>query len=275
MNEPHIPPGDSTDTAGKGIYYLWLTQSEWDEFLEWLFTDIAKSPGKLGTLETIKVARYILKVALMGTPKSPMLSGEEERRLRQQVRDFVQILLTVWIHNDVTNEDAETASVLEALAYLRKHTGTHLTHPYTEITRQFIESFQLADSRPKSLPNRRLVSRSMQVSAAKPKFQDDLSERIYVAYYALTNSKCGDVRRRIARALERFEIRRNVQGKSQKNRVDVFEWDDEDVYDRAKKFELTFCVGPGRKTRKGLEPNRIHIPQIWIERFRYQRSAKT
>jgi hypothetical protein len=111
------------------------------------------------------------------------------------------------------------------------------------------------------------MSKSMQRVGSDPRLPNDLSERISVAYSALTDANVPKVRRRIADALQNAGIERRLNSRS--NGSNPSEWDDEDVYDRVKKFEQSFFGSPKRIRLSA--KNRTLLSQHWINIFRHHK----
>jgi hypothetical protein len=102
------------------------------------------------------------------------------------------------------------------------------------------------------------MSKSASVSGKiNPRLPNDLSERIYVAEWVLRNSTGDILSGSIARVLESKRIRRQTK---QTTRSSACEWNDDDVSDRAKKFERLNKLF-------ALEANRRRLCQLWIDRF--------
>jgi hypothetical protein len=248
-------------------------------FLEFAFRNVATRPEPLRLIETSRVVHFLLLLAQFGVPREIVGKGKQavedygreteyeaktgrpmrkDRQIRVQTE---RLALRIW-HELLSYIDGEITPKA-ALAFLRKHAGTHLADsPDIDAALRLTEEFELPAGTPRDLGRPHLVSaRSRAFGQVNPRLQNDLSERIYAAYHALRRSKVQRVSHLIAEAL---------------NRAGVRELTCSEVHDRLKVYERSFqgafLKGRGQRTvatnRMEVERRRMEIANKWIRSFR-------
>ena len=176
-----------------------LSKEEADDFLSYVFRYVARRPARLRLRETAAVARY-LKAIVVGMPGS--WERDELNRLSE----------VIWLTMLDVGE-IKIASKTQVIRFLERHADTYLA---SLAARHFID---LIEKRARPLRHReyfqppKLASRGRSVRGDGPRqLQDDLTERIYVAYHALRRARVGSARGRVARVLNDFGLRTKARG---------------------------------------------------------------
>lgn len=193
-----------------------LRADESGAFLEFLFADLARRPVEMRLRDAASVAKYLDALA------------HEEREPGQDRHVLEYLSRVVW-------RTARRAAPIRlsakdaAIDFLLRHSGTYLPD------RAVSKAVELIRERPvpKNPTNpARLLSRGMSIqSESVARLQDDLSERIYSAYWALRLAKVHGARSRVAETLNAKGLKRSTRGDR------TCGWDSDTVYERVKQFE--------------------------------------
>jgi hypothetical protein len=231
--------GDNGSTKRAGT----LRQSEVDDFLRFLFFDIARRPAPLTMRECMQVGRYLDWVAQAGVPKEALRQrpdavrahrnrdhSREERDKKRCVKHMADLL---WGRVRTMNAH-QVASNQHALRFLQRHQQTHFANPFIGRTLDLLEDFDVPadDIRPRIGPS--LVSSSIAALGGKSRLQSDLSERLFAAHHALKSVGLHRTRPRIAQALNECGTQPQRRGSR-----DASEraWLPDDVHELVKSFE--------------------------------------
>jgi hypothetical protein len=193
-----------------------LAEAEVDGYLTWQFSGVAWRPKALTLRETAVVVRYLLCLALHGVPKKIVaggpeavkkywvaryLSGErisEANDARQCVQRTAEI---IW--GDLLQfGQIEAGPKREAQDFFKKH-SSYWHHPWLEPALKFLEEFEVPPGTEPSFQQQQLVGPdvSFQVGG-NPYLENDLSQKIAAADYALKKASIRGRRTRIAKALD-------------------------------------------------------------------------
>ena len=181
------------------------------------------------------MVRYMLWMARQGVPTRVVKLGPEAvqeyqvgRRTDEEIRarqDVEHLAKGIW-SDLLTLGQFETASTSKAQRFLRQH-SSYWHDPWLASALRFFEDFELPTGVKPPFSQQRLVGKHRIVHGANPYLENDLSERITAASYAL---KRAGLRRRhslIAKALNQSPLTR---------RSSDF-WGPEEVRDRVKAYE--------------------------------------
>ena len=255
-----------------------LDASEVDTFLEYLFSEVARRLEPPSLRECAAVARYMESLQILGVPMSILERGGEAvaaHDLRSESREdrsgrwcVGQMTKIVWGFLQQYGQ-FKTSTRGTALRFLRRHSETYLANPYIERTLAFIETHDLP-------PNAALYPmipgmRSAHLSRGPiNNADDDLSDRIFAAFYALPRAGIKKRSPRIAAALTASRIAARV-GK-------VWSW--ADVNERVK----AYARGQRRQHRKAglselaveslFEQHKASRVDHWIFSFKFAREVR-
>jgi hypothetical protein len=198
-----------------------LAVADVDRFLEYLFSAIARRPARLNVREGIRVARYLRGLAWEAKPGP-------RRVLLERLASMI------W-RQTLQFAPAGCGLKEEVLAFLERHAGTYLAaFDVGELVQDIRESPAPATSS-MSLRPPGLLSPYLSERADGPlRRRDDLSERIYAAYYGLRRAGVPGARNRIAEALNRHGLK--MSGPHVRSPV----WGPGEVYERAKQYQRSF-----------------------------------
>jgi len=198
-----------------------LAVAEADRFLQYLFSAIARRPARLNVREAVRVARYLRGLAWEAKPGP-------RRALLERLGSAIWGLTLQFAA-------ARCGRKEEVLAFLERHAGTYLAaFDVGELVRDIRESPPPATNSRSPRPPR-LRSLYLSVHGHGPvQRRDDLSERIYAAYYGLRRAGVPGARNRIAEALNRHGL--EMSGPQVRSPV----WGPGEVYERAKQYQRSF-----------------------------------
>ncbi len=236
VSDPNDQPGDPQEPTG-----VKLQTSELDDFLWFLFLDVARRPAALKIRECMRVARYLDWLAADGVPKkilrmgrsavpNPRRPSAEERDEKQCAQHIADVL---WARVRRLNED-HVASNTETLRFLKLHEKTYFVNPFIVRAIDLVKDFDVPATDMRARPKPNLVSASMASFRRDPHMQNDLSEGLLVADFVL---KGAGVRRR----LNKIAVGLNacgVQTPRRRGRDPAEQtWLPEEVHERIKAFE--------------------------------------
>lgn len=225
-----------------------LRADEARPFLEFLFADVARKPEDMSLRKAASVSKYLDALACK----------EEQPGQDRQVLAYLSRV--VW-------RTARRAAPIKLSAkdatidFLHRHSGTYLPDRAVDRAVELIRERPVPTNPTKPA---RLVSRSMSIqSKSVARLQDDLSERIYAAYWALRLAKIHGARRRVAETLNAKSLKRSSRGDR------TYTWDSDTVYERVKQFEDR-QLGAERRTEEVRKEVRRTFARKWIDSFRYR-----
>ena len=188
-----------------------IETDELDEFLKFLFAEIARKPAPLGLREVSSIVRYLMSLGVAGIPRAVLAQGAEaikryshdrrsasENRMAESTWQMAEIIWRTLIRSG----NIPLASKKETEDFLRAHAKTYLANPYLSDTLRFVRKFELSDHTALTFTQPHLMSRHINAQGqGNPYLLDDLTERIAAAYFALTRVGIRDAYARIAKAL--------------------------------------------------------------------------
>ena len=238
-------PGDANSETDRSIeestFASPLAESEIDGYLAWQFSGVAWRPKALTLRETAAVVRYLLSLALHGVPKIIVDGGPEavqkywadrylkgERMLeanaaRQCVQRTAEI---VW--GDLSQfGQFQAASKRDAQSFFKKH-SSYWHHPWIEPALKFLEEFEVPPGTEPLCHQQQLVSPDASAQGGgNPYLENDLSQRIAAADYALGKASIRGRRALIAKALIESHLTRRPDDT----------WGPEEVRNRVRSYE--------------------------------------
>ena len=239
-----------------------LRKDEVNAFLDFLFSDVARKPAEIRLLEGAAVARYLVALAWR-------LEPGEDRHLLERLGDVIWETIFQVAPFQISKKQ-------QAVRFLKRHAASYLS--WFDVERA------LASVKDNPRPRRaeelfradRLRSGSLGVGGpVDARSQDDLTERICGAYYALRQAEVYDARGKIAQALNRHGLRSRV-------RRDVSrKWGSAQVYERVKQCESRFKKAHGSAATKDQVKEWRHVvAQKWLflscrgSNFKFPSSAR-
>ena len=263
-----------------------LEKSDVDSFLEFLFKDVAHRPQELRLSEGASVARYIAWLALQGVPNSVLAQGSAALTEYQLAAKTADDEAARWNGNRIANKvwgvlrqncAFDASSKQAALRFLRRHSKTYFDNPYLRPALEFIENFDLPTDANFPFGPPALLSGSMSVQGRRtPRLVDDLSDRIFAAYYALRRAGVKHRTPSIAKALTTAKIRKREKGRGIRT-----EWDWTDVNDRVKGYEktkrkkLAKLGQPRAAIKQMLADFKEHRVDYWISSFKFAKTVES
>lgn len=262
-------PGERTGT---------LQKSEADDFLKFLFINVARRPAKLTMRECMRVARYLDWLARDGVPKAAVSKGlnavkahrgrlpsVEERDKKWCVKHIADLL---WGRVRTMKVD-EAASNQQALRFLRSHAQTHFANRHIERALELIQDFDVPAGELLPRPTPTLVSRSMSAFGGDPHLQSDLSERLFAAHHVLKRTGLYRTHRKIAKVVNACGVKPARRGRRDPGKL---LWLPEDVHDGVKAFEKrlqrSFKAAGPRQLKDLVHAERDRIADQWIRAYR-------
>jgi hypothetical protein len=238
-------PGDINSETDRSIeestFASPLAESEIDCYLAWQFKVAAWRPKALTLRETAAVARYLLSLALHGVPKTIADGGPEavqkywaDRYLKGErmseandARQCVQRTAEIVWGDLLQFGQFEPGSKQEAQRFFKKH-SSYWHHPWIEPALKFLEEFDVPPGTDPSFHQQQLVGPdvSFQVGG-NPYLENDLSQKIAAADYALKKASIRGRRTRIAKALDESPLTARQDDS----------WGPEEVRNRVRSYE--------------------------------------
>ena len=222
-----------------------LIAEQVDAFLGFMFSDVLQRAEPVTLQEGASVAHYLWALSRVLPER-----GDRVRMLRQTQLLWRVLLDAPW----------KSSSKTAARRFLARHTNTHLSGLDVEWLQSMLDEAPPLKAKESAQPQ--MMSKNMAVSGkVNPHLLDDLSERIYAAYYALRLNKIPDARGQIAEALNAKGIRPKSQGGKQP-------WDGDHVVSRIKQFERRLVKEDDRsKTNAIRSRERRQKADFWIYLF--------
>lgn len=228
-----------------------LDPKEAGAFLGYVFADVARKPEPLSFRDGVAAVRL-----LQGLAALPSARGHGVFLTRSAMMLW-RILLP--------SASERVASPEKAVAFLEKHADTYLANAIDagRLVRLIREGPRVKSS--KQRPPL-LMSQKRSVSGhGNPRLLDDLSERIFGAYWALRLSRIHGARRRIANPLNERELRSAKLGPAP--------WGPDEVAERIKQYEKRLRAKPDADRRPQLARRREGAAESWIGLFRADTAA--
>lgn len=253
------------------VGHLLLEEKEIEPFLEETLGGLGRRPPEIRLKEGARVARFLRRLALEGVPKQQPdtpLSGNQQRD-QEQVSEHHQLRLhelgeTIW-NILLQNAPIEPAKPTAAIRFLKRYESTFLTHHRVPEALNTIQALGLpAESKDTFSPPNLVAPTITSTGEGNPRLSDDLSERIYVTYFALRRQKKRGVGKEIANVLERLQIGR-IRSKEGV-------WTYEVVQDRIKQYKRRksreLSEGSAKDRKEALDRWSEHLADISIGAFR-------
>src|SRR5258708_326005 len=229
-------------------------------FLDYLFHDVATKPRQLGLRETASVARYLMALA------NAMLGGDERVLLESLAK---MIWLTLLDCGRIRIADKQ-----QVIDFLGAHRKTYLNSFDVEHLVQFVQGLGEPIGQGHSFRPPRLMGTQRSVQGGgKAQLQDDLTERIYAAYYGLQRAGARNVRGEIAKALNRAGLKTRAKPGTDSA------WGSAEVIERIRQFEDRLV----RRNRLNRRPDRLQqierlrdmLVDSWIHGFHFARNVES
>ena len=195
-----------------------LSKEQAEPFLSYVFGQLARKPRRLKLTETARVARYLKAIAaeLPGSPQRVMLD-----RLAEMIwLTFLEV------------GRIEIGTKPEAIRFLQEHAHTYLSSLDVKgIVEQVDQRDEPSRHREFFRPPNLMGEGRSGPGGGPARLQDDLTERIYVAYYALRRASIRNARGRIAAVLNQLGIRTQARSDTAQT------WGSPEVIERVHQFE--------------------------------------
>jgi hypothetical protein len=229
-----------------------LSQDQIGPFLQFLFKEIARKPKPLKLKQTAGVARYLKAVAAE-------TQGSAER-------DNVDHLAEVLWLTMLDSGEIEIAPKEEAIQFLKAHALTYFASFEVNRILEYLENLPAPSRHAEFFQPPKLKGASRSARGQGPaRLQDDLTERIYVAYHALRRTGIRDARGRIATVLNGLEYEIGVRSMTDCT------WGPSEVYERVRQFGDRIVrqhrLSKGDRTQK--ERLRNMLVDSWIHGFHW------
>lgn len=224
-----------------------LKPNEVDQFLQFLFSDVARRPGEMRLREAVQVAKYLRSLA-WELPPGPGRALLDD--LSKVIRDTAFQVAPI--------KSTKKPSVT---GFLRRHAGTYLRRPIAERAIALVDESDIPKPSEKEGNPPELISQRMSIRGdSVAHLRDDLGERISVGYWAIREAKVHGARGLVAKAL-------NAQGHRQRSRQGgVQAWDSYAVYERVKQVETRSTKRQGF-TKKQHQRWRKAMVNKWLGLF--------
>jgi hypothetical protein len=238
-------PGDANSETDRSLeestFASPIAEAEIDGYLAWQFSGVAWRPKALTLRETAAVARYLLWVAVHGVPKKIVDGGPEavqkywmDRYLKGErmseandARQCVQRTAEIIWGDLLQFGQFEAGSKREAQSFFKKH-SSYWHHPWIEPALKFLEEFEVPPWSEAPFHQQQLVGPHVSVQGGgNPYLENDLSQRIAAADYALKKASIRGRRARIAKALDESPLTARPNDS----------WGPEEVRNRVRSYE--------------------------------------
>jgi hypothetical protein len=235
-----------------------LSQEQIAPFLQFLFRGIAHKPKRLKLKQTAGVARYLRAVAA----EAP---GSTQRDV---VDDLAEVL---WL-TMLGSGQIEIAPKEAAIQFLKTHRLTYLASFDVNRILEYVENLPAPTRHAEFFQPPKLIGASRSALGRGPaRLQDDLTERIYVAYYALRRTGIRDTRGQIATVLNELGYETGVRS------VTDCKWGPSEVNERVRQFgdRIVRRHRLSKGDRMQQERLRNMLVDNWIHGFHFAVPAKT
>ena len=197
--------------------HMKLEEAEIQPFLDYVFGDLGRRPPEIRVREAARVARFLRRLALYGVPKQrpdrQAVSGRKSRDDKTQVSEQDQMRLhdlgeRIW-NILLQNAPIEPSGPAAAIGFLRRYQPTFLAHHKVVEAVRVIQALELPTGTEDPFPPPNLVSGTVTATGkGNPRLSDDLTDRVYAAYFALRRQKVRRVGPQIADVLTRLGVER-------------------------------------------------------------------
>jgi len=232
-----------------------------DAFLDYLFVNLAIKTQRLTLRETAGVARYLMALAF------EMPEGSE-RKLVTRVAENLWLGL-------VSVGKIRRAEKQQAIDFLMTHSKTYFKSLDIKRLVQLVGDHGEPRNNDQAFRPAGLTGANRSVQNPG-RLEDDLTERIYVAYHALRRAGVPNARGQIASALNRFGIETRARSKTDRA------WGSAEVHERVRQFEQLQTrrartlrrdsklddIGWARKVAQQVELWRDQLVNNWVADFR-------
>lgn len=234
-----------------------LSQEEIGPFLRFLFREIARKPKRLKLKQTAGVARYLKAVAAEAQGSAH--------------REYVDHLAAVLWLTMLDCGQIEIAPKKEAIQFLKTHSLTYFASFDVNRILEYLESLPEPSKHAEFFrpPKLQGAGRSA-VGRGPARLQDDLTERIYVAYHAIRRTGIRDARGRIATVLNDLGYETGVRSLTERR------WGPAEVNERVRQFGDRIVQRHRLSKGDGTQQERLRnrIVDSWIHGFHFAAPAK-
>ena len=232
-----------------------LSQEEIGPFLQYVFREIARKPKQLKLKQTASVARYLKAVAAEA-------QGHAQRDTVDRVAEVLWLTM-------LDSGQIKIAPKEEAVQFLKTHALTYLASFDVNSLVEYLQN-QPEPSRHTDFfrpPKLRGANRTAW-GQGPAGLQDDLTERIYVAYHALRRAGIRNARGRIASVLNELGYEPSVRS------VTECKWGPSEVNERVRQFGDRIVRQHRLSKRDMTQKERLRNMRVdaWIHGFHW---AKT
>ena len=223
-----------------------LERDEVDAFLDFLFSDVARKPPEIRLQEGAAVARYLVALAWR-------LQPGDDRHLLDRLGDVIWGTIFQVAPFQISKKH-------QVITFLKQHASSYLNSSDVDSAIACVRDNPRPQRPDELFRPERLRSRRLAVGGATDaRLQDDLTERITAAYYALRQAQIYDARGKIAQALNRHGLR------TQARRSVSTKWESAQVYERVKQLESRFKKSQaGAPSRDEMNQWRYGLAQKWL-----------
>ena len=195
-----------------------LSKEQAEPFLSYVFGQLARKPRRLKLTETARVARY-LKALAAEMPGSP------ERAALDRLAEVIWLALLEFGR-------IEIATKPEAIRLLQEHAYTYLSSLDVKGIVEQVDKRDEPSRYREFFQPANLMGEGRSVQGGDPaRLRNDLTERIYAAYYALRRASIRNARGRIAAVLNQLGIRTQARSDTAQT------WGSPEVIERVHQFE--------------------------------------
>jgi len=237
-----------------------LSREEADAFLEHLFGGLAVKPKRIALRQTAGVVRYLTALAYQ-TP-----FGRAQELVASAAELLWRALLSVGEIRIAEKQQVIECLVAHRRTYLQSLDMERLLKLVTDRAEPGIDDLSFRPSQ--------VMGRDRSVSGqSKNPLQDDLTERIYVAYHALHRVGVKNVRGHIVQVLNRLGIETRARASTSRK------WTPAEVAERVRQFDdrlLRLHKLRGRPDRlRQLAQRREKLVDNWMGEFQRARLARS
>jgi hypothetical protein len=235
-----------------------LSQEQIGPFLQYLLKEIARKPKRLKLKQTAGVARYFRAVAAEA-------SGSVQREIVNRLAEVLWLTM-------LDSGQIEIASKAEAVQFLKAHALTYFASFDVNRILEYLGNLPEPSRHSQFFRPPKLKGASRSAGGQGPaRLQDDLTERIYVAYYALRRIGIQDARGRIVAVLNELGYETGVRSATE------CRWGPSEVYERVRQFgdRIVRQHRLSKADRTQRERLRNMLVDSWIHGFHFAVPART
>ena len=231
-----------------------LQTKDVDAFLAYVFRDISRRPKRLKLKKTAAVVRYMKAIAIESE-----LSAESE--LVERAAEILWLTLLDTAEIEIANKE-------EVIQFLEEHALTYLASFEVKRMVELVRQVEVPKRHKDFFRPATLMGKGRAVSRAPAQLSDDLTERIYAAYYALRRTGVPRARSRVAAALNELGHRTHAKDMTDSR------WNSAEVNERVRQFEAGIRrrhrVSGGAQGKEQLSVLRNGIVDVWIDGFYFK-----